>query len=548
MIAIFLEQRINHCKFAVLDTVTVFATVVGDIIGNSLKNIDRLIQIPSGCGEQNMITLVPNIAVLFYLNATNQLSQSIEETAKNNLISGYQSEITYKLDDGSFSAFGPSDGNGSTWLTAFVAKSFIQAKEFIPNVLDQTVIDRALEFVISKQQADGSFIEDGRVIHKDMQGAAGTGLALTCYLAIVLEASLPDHSQYLDELEKALDFVVSQLGGSSSTYELSVCVYALQLHNHPDIGALATSFLSLAIETSSEMHWEQISDGGQPGSLSIEMTAYGLLYLQLIGDLAKSLKVLKWLISQQNSFGGYSSTQDTVVGLHAITTVAVSFTSSSTNLDLALVPDFGQSYSAHVDKDNAFTVQTFGVNILNITLYAHKSEISFLQLQLDARSLTVNANGTGFAVVQLTCNCFVVEDEKAPSFGISLSFVDDSCEDSLKYMICVHYIPSSKEDVQSNMVIVGIQLPSGYQYDDEHVQNENISVCLIFFYVNQLLIKFNCFQLIVAEDGGTRISVYINSLTSEPLCFRLNAIRVVKISDLAMSTIEIYDFYDTSKE
>ncbi|XP_067293404.1 alpha-2-macroglobulin-like [Pseudorasbora parva] len=41
-----------------------------DIMGRALKNLDELLQMPSGCGEQNMIILAPNIYVLLYLKDT----------------------------------------------------------------------------------------------------------------------------------------------------------------------------------------------------------------------------------------------------------------------------------------------------------------------------------------------------------------------------------------------------------------------------------------------------------------------------------------------
>lgn len=44
---------------------------------------------------------------------------------------GYQRQLLYKRRDGSYSAFGSADETGSTWLTAFVAKSFAQADSFI---------------------------------------------------------------------------------------------------------------------------------------------------------------------------------------------------------------------------------------------------------------------------------------------------------------------------------------------------------------------------------------------------------------------------------
>ena len=37
---------------------------------------------PTGCGEQNMIGLVPNIYLLNYLNGTNQKNKELERKAK----------------------------------------------------------------------------------------------------------------------------------------------------------------------------------------------------------------------------------------------------------------------------------------------------------------------------------------------------------------------------------------------------------------------------------------------------------------------------------
>ena len=44
------------------------------------------------------------------------------------------------------------------------------------------------------------------------------------------------------------------------------------------------------------------------------------------------LGVLKWLLEQRNSFGGFSSTQDTVLGLEALSQYTVSISSSSGTL------------------------------------------------------------------------------------------------------------------------------------------------------------------------------------------------------------------------
>lgn len=60
----------------------------GDILGRALKNLDGLLQMPYGCGEQNMALLAPNIYILQYLKGTHQLTPAIKEKATNFLTSG----------------------------------------------------------------------------------------------------------------------------------------------------------------------------------------------------------------------------------------------------------------------------------------------------------------------------------------------------------------------------------------------------------------------------------------------------------------------------
>lgn len=60
----------------------------GDILGPSISGLDSLIQMPYGCGEQNMINFAPNIYILQYLNATGQDDQKTTDQAINYMMQG----------------------------------------------------------------------------------------------------------------------------------------------------------------------------------------------------------------------------------------------------------------------------------------------------------------------------------------------------------------------------------------------------------------------------------------------------------------------------
>lgn len=65
-------------------------------MGPVLSNIDSLVKMPFGCGEQNMINFVPNIVVLRYLRAI-QSNVQIEAKAVKFMETGYQRELTYRF-------------------------------------------------------------------------------------------------------------------------------------------------------------------------------------------------------------------------------------------------------------------------------------------------------------------------------------------------------------------------------------------------------------------------------------------------------------------
>jgi len=60
----------------------------GDLMGRAMKNLDRLLAMPYGCGEQNMLLFAPNVFILDYLKTTGQLTRAIRDRATRFLESG----------------------------------------------------------------------------------------------------------------------------------------------------------------------------------------------------------------------------------------------------------------------------------------------------------------------------------------------------------------------------------------------------------------------------------------------------------------------------
>lgn len=57
-------------------------------MGPAIQNLDQLLSMPFGCGEQNMVRFAPNIFILQYLNKTKQLNLEIKDKALKFLTTG----------------------------------------------------------------------------------------------------------------------------------------------------------------------------------------------------------------------------------------------------------------------------------------------------------------------------------------------------------------------------------------------------------------------------------------------------------------------------
>ena len=269
-------------------------------------------------------------------------------------------QIRYKHPDGGFSGFGMRDKNSSTWLTSYVIKYFRRAKKYID--IDENILKDALSFVVSKQLPSGQFKEDGIVFHKSLQSGTGSGIAFSSYITIVIFEQLEFYPRYTKCVDSAIEFI-DQHYDPKDTYSLALATYAFYL---VDVGyeyELFEQFTTSSIKTPTYIYWKNPPASENVTSLDVEITAYGLLVFNQIPELFNDgFKILQWLTSQQNSKGGWFSTQDTIQALEAISKFATKFKTSNSNLQITIHPNSGLNVDVSVNRTTALTTQSFSVS------------------------------------------------------------------------------------------------------------------------------------------------------------------------------------------
>ncbi|XP_067120977.1 CD109 antigen [Centruroides vittatus] len=497
---------------AVEGSQSITVSAIGDLLGPSVNNLDQLLQMPFGCGEQNMLNFVPNIVITEYLQRADRLTPEIQNKSRRYMETGYQRELTYMRDDGSFSAFGKRDKSGSTWLTAFVVRSFHQAIPYID--IDDKVIEGSLKWLIQRQNLNGSFDEPGEVHHKAMQGGAGSGTTLTAFVLIAL---LENQAQkkYPQEVKLTEKYIVKELANSEDPYMVSIATYALHLSDNPKKEFAFQKLQSLAKQKGDYKYWskEKSEKEKQDNFLSlsedIEMTAYALLTYALRADVVAALPIMRWLISQQNENGGYSSTQDTVVGIQALGKMAARLVSSTVSINTEISFGNNQRKTLNITRENALVLQR-------------------IQIPSTTKMINLKASGFGVGIVQVSWSYnLAVEKEKSP-FSLKPTIGKSSTENFLELNVCTNY----KEEGATNMAVMEIVLPTGYAADVDSFP---------------AIHKIPKVKQVDSVNGDSKVIVYFDRIDKEEMCVVLPAYKNYKVANQKPVPVEVYDYYNLAK-
>ena len=261
-------------------------------------------------------------------------------------------------------------------MTAFVAKSFKQAERYI--TIDDKIIDDALQWLAEKQEANGSFPEVGTVSHRDMQGGAAKGLALTAYvLTSFLESNeAAEISKYRNVISKGIEYIARNMPELEDNYALSICAYVLSLARHPAENEAFRLLESRANTKDEQMWWSKPipKDDKNPWyslsrTVDVEMTSYALLTYLRKNDLTDATAIMKWLVKQRNAEGGFASTQDTVVGIHALAKLGEKLKARNYDIQFKVTSEYGDRKEMRVDSRNFMIVQKHEVLFITFSFF-----------------------------------------------------------------------------------------------------------------------------------------------------------------------------------
>ncbi|XP_043115320.1 alpha-2-macroglobulin-like [Puntigrus tetrazona] len=506
------EVDLNLPKDVIEGSARSSVSVIGDILGRALTNLHGLLQMPYGCGEQNMAILSPNIYILQYLENTEQLTAAIRERATGFLKSGYQRQLNYRHKSGAYSTFG--HGIENTWLTAFVLRSFGKAQKYI--FIDPQIIQSAKTWLINRRDSDGCFIQQGRLFNNRMKGGVNDNVTMTAYITTsLLELETPVTDPVVS---KGLSCLKSIINNVKNTYTTALLAYTFSLAGDTDTRQqLFKKLDDVAISDGSALHWSQSTSADDSDSLAVEISSYVLLASLTAdslttADLGFANRIVSWLVKQQNAYGGFSSTQDTVVALQALSLYATKV--------------FSSDGSSTVTVQSAEDTHHFDVNQDNKLLYQEK------QLQNVPAKYSIEVKGSTCVSVQVAQFYNIPTPTEAKTLSVDAK-IEGDCKTWEQNFILNFTVKYDGLQERTNMVIVDIKLLSGFTADTSMLETSGTNTSLV--------------ERVDAKDD--HVILYLKEIPKNiPMNYQIQTKQVLPVKNLRPAVIKVYDYYQTSDQ
>ncbi|XP_009706176.1 PREDICTED: alpha-2-macroglobulin-like protein 1 [Cariama cristata] len=364
-------------------------SVTGDLMGTALQNLDHLVQMPHGCGEQNMVLFAPIVYVLQYLEKTRQLTPEIKE--------------------------------------------------------------RATGFLRNGKCGWGSPL--GRLHH--------------CCI----------------------------LGGRRDT-------------------------------RGGQIHWSQTSSKprpstspwSQPLSVDVELTAYVLLALlckpNVTGsDLTTASGIVAWLTRQQNAYGGFASTQDTVVALQALAKYAALTYSTKGAAEVRVRSQRGFGKKFQVSYQNRLLVQEAALPGV-------------------PGKFSVQAHGSCCVFTRMVLRYNTPSPQVSTSFALRVKTEPVNCTEDDPHSVTVYVnVRYTGTRAISNMVIVEVSLLSGY---------------ILAPGSGMALQHWHSVRRTEKTHGG--VAIYLDKLSHKSETYVLHLEQVIGVTNLKPGHVRVYDYYHPEEQ
>ncbi|NUN14085.1 MAG: alpha-2-macroglobulin [Myxococcales bacterium] len=481
-----------------------------------VEGLDSMFAVPYGCFEQASSTTWPNVLILSYMNETGQITPEIQMKAESLITAGYQLLLTYEHNGGGFSWFG-EPGDPYLTVTALGLMEFADMAEVYP--IDATLIPRTRTWLLSKQEADGSWKGDISEFYSFQTGT----LRNTAYVIW----SLATTGYAGPELDKAITYVKGELAEDTDPYTLATVANAMVMAapDDPKTDEVLQKLDALKVVEGDLIHWgsdnTQTSFYGYGDSAAVETTAIVTHAMLLRGGYKATVDgAIQWLLTKKDTNGNFGSSQASVLTLRTLIAAAKLGTEGATGTVEIAIDDV-TAHSVVLSADQWDVLKT--IDLVNYaTTGQHKVGLKFV--------------GEGRVSYNLVSSHNIpwTETPAEPPGPAKITLTYDKTQIQVNETVTATLTVENTTTANLNMVLVTVGIAPGFE-----VLTEDLTPHI----ESGVLAKF--------ETTGKQLTLYIEVMEpNETLSFvyRLQATMPVKASDNGAVSYLYYEPQTTRME
>lgn len=311
-----------------------------DILTDLVSGIESILQEPYGCFEQTSSSTYPNILALQYLKETGTASGEVERRALAYIQNGYKRLIAFETKEYGFEWFGhtpPHEG-----LTAFGLMEFLEMQQVYSGV-SKNMIERTKQWLLSRKDGKGGFKQN-----KGKYGfAAASREVNNAYLVYALSQA------GINEINKEYELAYAEAKQSKDAYRMALVALASFNLNQEARGKEIMDKLIAEVNQKGldnlQLSQSIVSSYGK--SLAVETASlFALALLRSKEPAIEHLqKTINYIIGNR-AYGGFGSTQATILSLKALTEYAKFSKQTAESGELVLFHNNSLIRSAHYEK------------------------------------------------------------------------------------------------------------------------------------------------------------------------------------------------------
>lgn len=552
---------------------TIFITMEENGFGPShVKNllavsVPKLTIQPYHCLEQTTSRLVPTAIAVHYLDMSDQwinMAPGARDEALENIQNGVNRIVQIvNTNRGSRGGYGSwPNMQPSTWLTSHVVKvlsvlgkrqlfTFGQEGRKAINV-PISEITEAVTYLRSKQTAnDGSFSDYHPVVHREVEGKDRQAL-MTAFVTLALSHSLEllgnqDKIATESVISKATDYLWSNFNQLSHPLAVAITVYTLSVHK------------DYTQRVRRRIDWATF-EATSGSATAVGTAAYALLAAVTLKERQQAHKFAHWLTTQENSLGGFYSTQDTLVALEALAeyelmepvsseaNVHASFTVKGRNdvekLHLQKEVKVERDLKRFLGKEITANFKGHGTAKVKVVKVYHLMEPKDICEDL---SIEVTVKGEVSYTAQIIedyedygdDDISKTDEPAGPRSDIEWFDIrtrrrrqvndQQAADQFVVYEVCVQHSPSYN---LTGMAIVDITLLSGFVATPEDLEDLKSPP-------EQYISHF--------ELSQGKVLIYLDQLLEQKQCFEFRAKQVYAVGLLQPAPAVFYDYYEPNQ-